>query len=126
MKIVVAPTSFKGTLGVIDASIAIIRGIRQIDAHADIVQFPVSDGGDSFLEAALFNCGGKYIDTVVTGPRGKKQTVVCGVLSGGSGIVEMAKASGFALLEETERNPLLTSSYGTGELILSLIKRGVH
>lgn len=67
MKIVVSLSSFKGSIGVLDACIAIIKGIREVCPQADVVQFPVSDGGDGFLESLLFSCGGKFIDVVVTG-----------------------------------------------------------
>ncbi|MCK4583798.1 glycerate kinase [candidate division WOR-3 bacterium] len=125
MRIVVAPTSFKGSIGVIDACIAIIRGIREVYPQVDITQFPLSDGGDGFLESLLFNCGGEFIDAVITDPHGRRRDTVCGLLKTGIGIVEMAKASGLALLSENEKNPLLTTSYGTGELINVLVKRGV-
>ncbi len=126
MKIVISPTTFKGTVGVIDACIAIIKGVRQRFPHADVVQHPVADGGDGFLESLLFNCGGKFVNAVVIGPRGRHRKTMCGVLDDGMGVVEMAKASGFAMLEQEERNPLLTTSHGTGELILGLISRGVR
>lgn len=125
MRIVVAPTSFKGCIGVIDACIAIIRGIREVYPQVDITQFPLSDGGDGFLESLLFNCGGEFIDAVITDPHERRRDTVCGLLKTGIGIVEMAKASGLALLSENEKNPLLTTSYGTGELINVLVKRGV-
>jgi len=125
MRIVVAPTSFKGSIGVIDACIAIIRGIREVYPQVDITQFPLSDGGDGFLESLLFNCGGEFIDAVITDPHERRRDTVCGLLKTGIGIVEMAKASGLALLSENEKNPLLTTSYGTGELINVLVKRGV-
>jgi glycerate kinase len=126
MRIAISPTTFKGTVGVIDACIAIIKGIRQRFPNADVIQLPVSDGGDGFLESLLFNCGGKFVNAVVTGPRGRHRQTICGILDDGRGVVEMAKASGFAMLEKEERNPLLTTSYGTGELIRGLIARGVQ
>jgi glycerate kinase len=126
MKIVVAPTSFKGSIGVVDACISIINGIREEYPQADITQFPLSDGGDGFLESLLFSCGGEFIDAVVTGPRGRKRETVCGLLKSGVGIIEMAKASGLALLNENEKDPLETTSYGTGELIRVLVELGVR
>jgi glycerate kinase len=126
MKIVISPTTFKGTIGVIDACIAIIRGVRQRFPHADVVQHPVSDGGDGFLESLLFNCGGKFVNAIVTGPRGRQRQTICGILGNGTGVVEMAKASGFSMLAQEEKNPLLTTSYGTGELIQGLVKKGIQ
>ena len=126
MKIVVAPTSFKGSIGVVDACISIINGIREEYPQADITQFPLSDGGDGFLESLLFSCGGEFIEAVVTGPRGRKRETVCGLLKNGVGIIEMAKASGLALLNENEKDPLKTTSYGTGELIRVLVGLGVR
>ncbi|TES90738.1 MAG: glycerate kinase [Candidatus Cloacimonadota bacterium] len=125
MKIVVAPTSFKGSIDVIGACIAIIRGIREVEPQADIKQLPLSDGGDGFIESLLFNCGGDFFDVVVTDPRGKRRETVCGLLENGTGIVEMAKASGLVLLGKHEKNPLQTTSYGTGELIKALIEKDV-
>lgn len=126
MKIVISPTTFKGTIGVMDACIAIMKGVRQRFPHADVAQHPVSDGGDGFLESLLFNCGGKFVNAMVTGPRGKQRETMCGILQGGRGVVEMAKASGFSMLAPEERNPLLTTSYGTGELILGLVTKGAN
>jgi len=126
MRIVVAPTAFKGSIDVIETCIAIVKGIRSLYPDADIIQFPISDGGDGFLESLLFNCGGEFIDAVVTGPLGRKRKTVCGLLKDGTGIVEMAKPSGIALLSEDEKNPFLTTSYGTGELIDILVKRGAR
>jgi glycerate kinase len=126
MKIAISPTTFKGTIGVMDACIAIIKGVRQRFPDAEVVQHPVSDGGDGFLESLLFNCGGKFVNAIVTGPRGRQRETMCGILSSGMGVVEMAKASGFSMLEKEERNPLLTTSHGTGELIRGLIDKGVR
>lgn len=126
MKIVISPTTFKGSIGVMDACIAIIRGVRQRFPQAEVVQHPVSDGGDGFLESLLFNCGGKFVNATVLGPRGRQRHTICGIMEGERGVVEMAKASGFSMLTAEERNPLLTTSYGTGELILELIRRGVR
>ncbi len=126
MKIVISPTTFKGSIGVMDACIAIIKGVRQRFPHAEVVQHPVSDGGDGFLESLLFNCGGKFINATVLGPRGKQYATICGIMPENIGVVEMAKASGFSMLASEERNPLLTTSFGTGELILTLIRKGVR
>jgi glycerate kinase len=126
MRIIVAPTSFKGSLGVIDACIAIIGGIRGIYPNADIVQFPISDGGDGFLESLLFNCGGEFVKATVKGPNGREIETQCGILSNGIGVVEMAKASGIALVKEKDRDPFLATSYGTGQLIKTLSKRGIR
>ncbi|MCK4235062.1 glycerate kinase [candidate division WOR-3 bacterium] len=125
MKIVVSPSSFKGSIGVLDACIAIIKGIREVYPQADILQLPVSDGGDGFLESLLFNVGGDYLETEAVDSLGRKRKTVCGLLKNGYGIVEMAKISGLGMLNRNERNPLIATSYGTGELIKFLVKRGV-
>ncbi|OQX54206.1 MAG: hypothetical protein B5M53_06015 [Candidatus Cloacimonas sp. 4484_209] len=125
MKIVVAPTTFKGSIGVMDACIAIIKGIREVHPKADIIQVPISDGGDGFLESLLFNVGGEFLHTTATNPVGKRIETVCGRLRNGKGVVEMAKASGVAFLRAEEKDPLITTSYGTGELIDFLIRSGI-
>ncbi len=125
MKIVVAPTTFKGSIGVMDSCIGIIHGIRDVYRGASVVQFPLSDGGDGFLECLLFSCGGEFVNLEVTGPTGKMISSLCGILNSGTGVVEMAKASGLSLIGEEERNPLVTTSYGTGEFIKTLLEKAV-
>jgi len=125
MQIVVAPTTFKGSIGVMDSCIGIIHGIRDVYPEASVVQFPLSDGGDGFLECLLFGCGGEFVNLEVTGPTGKMVSSLCGILNSGTGVVEMAKASGLSLIGKEERNPLVTTSYGTGELIRTLVEKAV-
>jgi len=125
MQIVVAPTTFKGSIGVMDICIGIIHGIRDVYPEASVVQFPLSDGGDGFLECLLFGCGGEFVNLEVTGPTGKMVSSLCGILNSGTGVVEMAKASGLSLIGKEERNPLVTTSYGTGELIRTLVEKAV-
>jgi glycerate kinase len=125
MKIVVAPTSFKGSINVVEACISILTGIREIYPKADIVQLPVSDGGDGFLESLVFSIGGEYFRTEAIDSLGRKKKVDCGILKNGCGVVEMAKISGVGILKKNELNPLIATSYGTGELIKFIAKKGV-
>jgi len=123
-KAVIAIDSFKGSLTSIEAGNAAAEGIRRVFPDADIVIRPVSDGGEGTVEALVSGLNGKYIETQVNDPLGRRITAKYGILPDNTAVIEMAAASGLTLLSEAERDPMHTTTYGTGEMILNAIKQG--
>ncbi len=125
MRILVAPDSFKGSLSARQAADAIAAGIRQSIPHAEIVTLPMADGGEGTVDVLLDNLGGSKIPIQVHGPLGEGVEACFGVLADGeTGVMEMASASGLTLIPEEKRNPLLTSTYGTGEVLRGMLDHG--
>ena len=118
MKIVVAPDSFKGSLTAIEVSDAIEQGIREVFPEAEIVKIPMADGGDGTVQCLVNVTGGEILREKVTGPLGGEVLASYGILGDKkSAVIEMAEASGLTLVPENQRNPLITTTYGTGQLI---------
>lgn len=125
MKIIIAPDSFKGSLSAIEVASAILSATRKIFPSASIKCLPLSDGGEGLVESLVEATGGKKYCHEVTGPRMSKVKAFWGILGDGkTAILEMAAASGLMLIDESQRNPLLTTSYGTGELIKAALDKG--
>ncbi|MBA3044233.1 glycerate kinase [archaeon] len=125
MKIVVAPGSFKGSLTASKVADAVEKGFRRIFLDADIVKIPMADGGDGTLQCLVNATNGKIINEIVTGPLGNMVKACYGVLGDKETvIIETASASGLKLLKPEEYNPMLTTTYGTGELIKSALDKG--
>jgi glycerate kinase len=126
MKIVIAPDSYKESLSAFDVAVAIESGFREIFPDAEYVKLPVADGGEGTVEAMVAATGGRIVPVTVTGPLGEPLAAFFG-LSGDekSAFIEMAAASGLESVPCQQRNPLLTTSYGTGELIRCALDHGV-
>ncbi|EOE6854296.1 glycerate kinase [Cronobacter sakazakii] len=125
-KIVIAPDSFKESLSAMDVAKAIEAGFREIYPQASYVCVPMADGGEGTVEAMVAATGGQIITTPVTAPLGNKVDGFFGLLGDGeTAVVEMAAASGLHLVPTAQRDPRITTSYGTGELILAALERGV-
>lgn len=125
MKIVVSPDSFKGSLTATEVAQQIGGSIKEINASIETVLLPVADGGEGTLEPLIVATGGRTIFVDVHDPIGRPIRVEYGVLGDGETcVIEMAKASGLTLLQEHEKNPLIASTYGTGELILHALDNG--
>ena len=125
MRIVVAPDKFKGSLTAEEAAGAIERGIHQVLPRAQVVKVPMADGGEGTLRALVRATGGRLLRGRVTGPLGKPVIAAWGILGDSeTAVIEMAEASGFKLVPLAKRNPLITTTYGTGELILAAVRRG--
>ncbi|EOV9626595.1 glycerate kinase [Cronobacter sakazakii] len=125
-KIVIAPDSFKESLSAMDVAKAIEAGFREIYPQAHYVCVPMADGGEGTVEAMVAATGGQIITTPVTAPLGNKVDGFFGLLGDGeTAVVEMAAASGLHLVPTAQRDPRITTSYGTGELILAALERGV-
>ena len=144
-KIVIAPDSFKGSMTAAEAGAAIAAGVRRACPDAEIVTVPMADGGEGMLEA-LIGGRGLTIECEAEDPLGrpvkasygmlKSGTAGCGIDSGGvagcgidrggAAVIEMAQASGLTLLSGEERDPLIASTYGTGQLIRDALDRGAR
>jgi len=125
MKIVVAPGSFKGSLTAFQVSDAIEKGFKRIFLDANIVKIPMADGGDGTLECLVKCTNGKRINKTVTGPLGKNVRAYYAVLGDEkTAVIETAASSGLKLLKTEEYNPMLTTTYGTGEMIKSALNKG--
>lgn len=118
MKIVIAPDSFKGSLTAKQAGEAIAAGVRRALPDSEIVVKPMADGGEGTLQCLVDATGGKILQAAVKNPLGREITAEFGILGDGETcVIEMAAASGLYLIEASERNPLVTTTYGFGQLI---------
>ncbi len=125
MKIVVAPDSFKESLSAKNVARNIATAIAKIMPDATIIQIPISDGGEGLLEALVIPAGGRLITVGVKDPLLRNIYADYGILGDGTtAVIEMATASGLELLTESERNPLITSTFGTGQLIQDALNKG--
>lgn len=121
MRVVVAPDKFKGTLTASEAAEALARGLRAAGADVDIC--PIADGGEGTLEALVTALNGSVMGVIARGPMGIPVRAHLGRLEDGTGVVELAQASGLRLVPEGERDPMRASTYGTGELIKGALAR---
>lgn len=125
MKILVAMDSLKGSLSSMEANKAIAEGFLQASSEFVIDTIPVADGGEGTVEALVHATGGTFVETVVTGPIGLPVQARYGILGDGmTAVIEVAEACGLPLLTDKQRNPLVTTTYGVGELILNAIEKG--
>ena len=125
MNILVAPDSFKDSLSASEASRIISEAISAVIPSASIHQIPISDGGEGLLEALLTPLQGTLVSVSVKDPLHRTIEASYGLVDQGkTAIIEMATASGLELLSIEERNPLITSTYGTGELIKNALDKG--
>jgi len=127
VRIVIAPDSFKESLPAAAVARAIAEGVRAVLPDAELEALPLADGGEGTAAALVAASAGHFVATEVTGPRGERLRASYGVLGGGRGaVIEMASASGLALVPPAARDPLETTSYGTGELIRAALDAGLH
>ena len=127
MKIVIAPDSYKESLSALDVATAIEAGFQEIYPDAEYVKLPVADGGEGTVEAMVAATQGRLVQVTVTGPLNKPVDAFSG-LSGDErcAFIEMAAASGLESVPPACRNPLLTTTWGTGELIRHALDAGVQ
>ncbi|MEH3746370.1 glycerate kinase [Klebsiella pneumoniae] len=127
MKIVIAPDSYKESLSASEVAQAIEKGFREIFPDAQYVSLPVADGGEGTVEAMIAATQGKEHFAWVTGPLGERVKACWGMSGDGvTAFIEMAAASGLGLVPPDKRNPLITTSRGTGELILQALEHGAE
>lgn len=124
MKIVAAPDSYKGSLTAVQAAQSMAAGIRRVMPDAQVVQLPVADGGEGTTEAFYAAAGGERYTVQVTGPLGDPVQAVWLRLPDGTGVMEMAQASGITLIPRERLDPLRATSYGTGELLRAMLDAG--
>ena len=125
MKIVIAPQAFKGNLSAKEAARAIARGVALVDPAIEYTLAPVADGGDGTVDVLVGNTGGRIFTAEVTGPLGEEVTARWGVMGDGkTAVIEMALVSGLALVPPRRRDPRITTSYGTGQLIRQALQHG--
>ncbi|MFY0625148.1 MAG: glycerate kinase [Reichenbachiella sp.] len=125
MKILIAPDSFKESLSANEVCKAIEKGILEANSTAKITTIPMADGGEGSIDAIISGGNGKLINTKTHGPLLRSINSSFGMV-GKTAIIEMAKSSGLELLTPEERNPLITSTFGTGELIKTALEIGCN
>ena len=123
MKVIIAIDSFKGCLTSKEANEAAAEGIRKKYPDAEIVEVPVSDGGEGYMEAFHAAIGGKLEEVTVRDPL-MRPIIARYLLHNDMAVIEIAQASGLTLLTNEERNPMVATSYGTGQLVADAIRKG--
>lgn len=123
-KVVVASDSFKGCLTSIQVADAVEKGIYANWSDCQVMKLAVADGGEGTIEALLTTMGGRNVKVKVQDPLGRPIEAEYAILKDGTAVIEMSKASGLTLLHLSERNPLHTSTYGTGQLIADALHKG--
>ncbi len=124
MRILIAPDSFKESLTAAEVARRMAAGIRRVVPAAQIIQLPLSDGGEGLVETLTTAMAGQMMDQEVTAPMHNRVKAKFGVVGGHTAIIEIAEASGLTLVPAAERNPLKASSFGTGELIRAALEQG--
>src|SRR4051812_14734194 len=117
MRIVLAPDKFKGSLSAPQVCDAMARGIQRVNPSIEIDSIPLADGGEGTVDALVRAMNGKFITRRVTGPLPEMKVDATFGLVDSTAIIEMSSASGLSLLKPSERDPLATTTFGTGELI---------
>jgi glycerate kinase len=125
MRIVVAPDSFKGSLSALEAAECIGRAAREVFPDALVELVPIADGGEGTVQAIVAASGGEIIPVTVTGPLGDTVDAYYGLIeSGRTAVIEMAAASGLLLVPQDKLNPLVATTFGTGQLLRAALDRG--
>ena len=125
MKIVIAPDSFKGSLTALQVAEAIETGLRRVFPAATIEKVPMADGGEGTVQSLVDATGGEILTAQVLDPLGNSIDAQYGVLGDGrTAVIEMAAASGLTLVPYDKRDPRVTTTYGTGELIRAALVHG--
>ena len=124
MKVLVAMDSFKGSLTSVEAGQAVKEGILQALPHAEVDISPLADGGEGTVDALCCDGVGEIERLSVLGPVGEAVSAKYGILSNGIGVIEIAEAAGLTLIPVEKRDPLYTTTYGVGELILDAVGKG--
>ncbi|HEX6818476.1 MAG TPA: glycerate kinase, partial [Ktedonobacterales bacterium] len=134
MKIVIAPQALKGSLDAGAVAEAIAAGVRDVLPHAELLLLPIADGGEGTVRALVAATGGTIVASPVTGPLGERIEAEWGLLgpleevegrqAPRTAVIEMAAASGLPLIPPEKRNPLITTTRGTGELIRAALDEG--
>ncbi|PWG00256.1 glycerate kinase [Levilactobacillus bambusae] len=125
MKFVLAPDSFKGSLTAKEATLAMKRGIQTVYPDAEIEMIPMADGGEGTVQSLVDATHGQLLTATVTNPLGHPTLATYGLLGDGhTAVIEMAAASGIQYIDDETANPLVTTTYGTGELMRAAMDQG--
>ena len=124
MKLVFASDSFKGSLSSAEIIEMLSKAAKEVIGESECIGVPVADGGEGTVDSVISTTGGTRIYTEVSGPLGDKIKAYYGKPDENSAVIEMAAASGLTLISKEKRNPLFTSTYGTGELIKDALDKG--
>jgi glycerate kinase len=126
-RVLIAPQSFKGSADAVAVAAAIAKGVRSVWPHAETIEMPLADGGEGTVRALVRATGGELRRARAHDPLLREIDAEWGVLGARTtAVVEMAAANGLPLLREEERDPRITSTRGTGELILAAATTGAH
>ena len=126
LTILLAPDSFKESMTAKEVCEAMEKGIKKVNKNIKCIQVPMADGGEGTLQSLVDATGGNIYSLKVVGPLGKEVDAFYGMLGDGqTGMLEMASASGIHLVPIENRNPLITTTYGTGQLIKACLDYGV-
>lgn len=127
MKIVIAPDSFKGSVTAKEAAQLMMTGMKRVFPKADYELIPMADGGEGTVQSLIDATHGHFITTTVHDPLGRRINAQYGILGDHkTAVIEMAAASGMELMQPNELNPLVTTTYGTGELIKDALDHNVE
>lgn len=125
VKVAVAIDSFKGSLSTFQSGEAVREGVRRVYEDAEVTVCPLADGGEGTVAAIVAGCGGELCKIEATGPLGDRISCEYGVIpSTGTAVIEMSAAAGITLVKPDERDPMVTTTYGVGELIADAIDKG--
>ena len=126
MNILIAPDSFKDCLSAIEVASALGRGIQKIIPDVSCILVPMADGGEGTVQSVIDATQGKRVELKVMDPLMREVDSFYGITGDGeTAVIEMAAASGIELLKGNERDPWITSTFGTGQLIKDALDRGV-
>ncbi|MBC2856926.1 MAG: glycerate kinase [Cetobacterium sp.] len=124
-KVVAAVDSFKGSMTSIQVASAVEQGIKLVYPDCEVVKVSIADGGEGTVESLVLGTNGKFIEKIVMGPLEDLVEATYGILGDGkTAVIEMASASGLPLVPKEKRNPMKTTTYGTGQLINDALDKG--
>ncbi len=127
MRVVVAPDSYKGSVSAVGVAEALGRGVLRVFPEAEVRKIPIADGGEGTVEAMVTATGGVVKQARVRGPLGEPVNACWGILGDGeTAVIEMAAASGLPMVPPERRDPRITTTYGTGELIQAALDAGLR
>jgi glycerate kinase len=127
MRIIVAPDSFKGSVSAVGTANAMEKGIKAVFPDAEVIKVPIADGGEGTVEALVTATDGQMIHQDVVGPLGDIVQSYWGILGDGkTAVIEMAAASGLPLVPNDRKDPRVTTTYGTGQLIKAALDKGLE
>src|SRR5688572_16319997 len=124
MKLVAAPNALKGSLSPFEAAAAIAAGVRRAAPDAEVVELGIADGGDGTAEVVCRARAGEFREVPALDPLGRARTGRYAWLPDGTAVIDVATASGLALLTERERSATHATSYGTGQLVRAALEAG--